>query len=114
MYLRNGIFLKNTALMHVSIVGILTMASQNALNPSINLGSTEPSPSSPGLEADMVAVVAVVAMTARMAVETVVVQDVGVVMVIKPNHAGSGKAMLRLSMQSPLQVGLENVRASGA
>jgi hypothetical protein len=49
-----------------------------------------------------------------MAVEMVLVQDVGMVMVIKPTHAGSGKAMLRLSMQSPLLVGLENVRASGA
>ncbi len=62
----------------------------------------------------MVAVVAVGAMTAGMAVETVMVQDVGMVMVIKPTHVGSGKAMLGLSMQSPLLVGLENVRASGA
>jgi hypothetical protein len=100
--------------MHVSIADILTMVSQSALNPSINLGLTEPSPSSPGLKADMVAVVAVVAVTARMAVETVVVQDVGVVMVIKPTHVGSEKVMLRLTMQSPLLVGLENVRASGA
>jgi hypothetical protein len=114
MYLRNGIFLKNTALMHVSIVVVLTMASQSALNPSINLGLTEPSSSSPGLEADAVAVVAVVVLTARMAVEMVVVQDVGVVMVIKLTHLGSGKVMLRLSMQSPLLVALENVRASGA
>ncbi len=87
--------------MHVSIVVILTMASQSALNPSINLGLTEPSPSSPGLEAAVVAMVAVVA-TAGMAVEMVVFPDVGMVMVIKPTHAGSGKAMLRLSMQSPL------------
>jgi hypothetical protein len=63
------------------------------------------------LEADVVAVVAVMA---GMAVEMVVVQNVGVVMVIKPNHTGSGKAMLRLSMQSPLLMGLENIRASGA
>jgi hypothetical protein len=97
--------------MHVSIAVILTMESQSALNPSINLGSTEPSPSSPGLETDAVAVVAVMA---RMAMETVVVQDVGVVMVIRPTHMGSGKAILRLSMQSPLLVGLENIRASGA
>jgi hypothetical protein len=97
--------------MHVSIAVILTMASQSALNPSINLESTEPSPSSPGLEVDTVAVVAVMA---GMAVETVMVQEVGVVMVIKPTHTGSEKAMLRLSMQSPLLVGLENIRASGA
>jgi hypothetical protein len=83
-------------------------------NSSINLGLTEPSPSLPGLEADVVVVVVVVAVTDGMAMETVVVQDVGVVMVIKPTHAGSGKAMLRLSMQSPLPVGLENIRASGA
>ncbi len=68
--------------MHVSIVVILTMVSQSALSPSINLGLIEPSPSSPGLEADLVAVVAVVAVTAGMDVETVVVQDVGMVMVI--------------------------------
>ncbi len=37
------------------------------------------------------AVVAVVAMMVRMALETVMVQDMGVVMVIKPTHAGSGK-----------------------
>jgi hypothetical protein len=49
-----------------------------------------------------------------MAVETVMVQDVGVVMVLTPTHVGSGKAMLRLSMQSPLLVALENIRASGA
>jgi hypothetical protein len=97
--------------MHISIAVILKMASQSALNPSINLGLTEPSLSSPGLEADAVALVAVMA---GMAVETVMVQDVGVVMVIKPTHTGSGKAMLRLSMQSPLLVGLENVSASGA
>jgi hypothetical protein len=100
--------------MHVSIAVILTIASQSSLNPSINLGLTEPSPSSPSLEADVVAVVAVVAMMAGMAMETVVVQDVGMVMVIKPAHAESGKVMIRLSMQSPLLVGLENVRASGA
>jgi hypothetical protein len=97
--------------MHISIAVILTIASQSAPNPSISLGLTGPSPSSPVLEADVVAVVAVMA---RMAVETVVVQDVGMVMVIKPNHAGSGKTVLRLSMQSPLLVGLENIRASGA
>jgi hypothetical protein len=113
-YLRKGIFLKNTALMHVLIAVILTMASQSALNPSINLGLTEPNPISPGLIADMVATVAVEAVMAGMAVETVVVQDMGMVMVIKPNHAGSGIAMLRLSIQSPLLVGLENARASGA
>jgi hypothetical protein len=106
--------------MYVLIAVILTMASQSALNPSINLGSTEPSLSSPGLEADVVAMVAVVAVvavmavTAGMAMETVVVQDMGVVMVIKPTHARSGKAMLRLTMQSPLLVGLENIRASEA
>jgi hypothetical protein len=72
MYLRNRIFLKNTALINVSIAVILTMVSQSALHPLINLGSTEPSLSSPGLEADVVAVVAVVAVTAGMAVETVV------------------------------------------
>ncbi len=100
--------------MHVLIAVILTMASQSALNPSINLGLTEPNPISPGLIADMVATVAVEAVMAGMAVETVVVQDMGMVMVIKPNHAGSGIAMLRLSIQSPLLVGLENARASGA
>jgi hypothetical protein len=102
---------QNTALMHVSIVVILTMASQSALNPSLSLGSTGPSPSSPGLEADMVAMVAVMP---GMAMETVVVKDVSMVMVIKLNHAGIGKAMLRLSKQSPLLVGLENIKASGA
>jgi hypothetical protein len=71
MCLRNGIFLKSTALMHVSIAVILTMASQSALNPSINLGSTEPSPISPDLDADMVAVV--VAVMAAMAADADVV-----------------------------------------
>ena len=70
------------------------MASQSALNPSINLGSTKPSPSSPDLETDVVAMVA--AVMATMAVDADVVQGVGVVMVIKPTHAGSGKAMPRL------------------
>ncbi len=122
-HLRNGIFLKNTALVHVSTAVILTMASQSALNPLINLGSTKPNPSSSGLKAAMVAMVAVVAVVAvvamvavmaGMTVEIVMVQDVGVVMVLTPTHAGSGKAMLRLSMQSPLLVALENIRASGA
>jgi hypothetical protein len=94
MCLRNGIFIKSTALMHVSIALILNMASQSTLNPLINLGSTEPSPSSPDLEADVVAVV--VAVMAAMAAEADVVQDVGVVMVIKPIHTGSGKAVPRL------------------
>ena len=75
---------------------ILTMAFLSALNPSINLGLTEPNPSFPGLEANVVALVAVVAVTAGMAVETVMVQDVGVVMAIKPTHTGSRKAMPRL------------------
>ncbi len=94
MCLRNEIFLKSTALMHVSIVVILTMASQSALNPSINLGLTKPSPNSPNLEADMVAMV--VAVMATMGTDTDMVQDMGVVMAIKPTHAGSGKAMPRL------------------
>ncbi len=80
--------------MHVSIVVILTMASQSALNPSINLGSTEPSPSFPDLEADVVAVA--MAVMAMMAADADMVQDVGVVMAIKPTHVGSGKAMPRL------------------
>ena len=80
--------------MYVSIVVILTMASQGALNPSINLGSTKPSPNSPDLEADMMAVV--VAVMAAMGADAVVVQDLGVVMAIKPTHVGSGKAMPRL------------------
>ncbi len=66
----------------------------SALNPSINLGLTEPTPSSPNLEVDMVAVV--VAVMAAMAMDMDVVQDVGVVMAIKPTHAGSGKVMPRL------------------
>jgi hypothetical protein len=94
MCLRNGIFLKSTASMHVSIVVILTMASQSALSPSINLGLTEPSPSSPDLEADVVAVV--VAIMDAMAAEADMVQDLGMVMAIKPTHAGSKKAMPRL------------------
>jgi hypothetical protein len=94
MCLRNGIFLKSTASMHVSIAVILTMVSQSALNPLINLGSTEPSLNSPDLEADVVAVV--VAVMAAMAADADVVQDVGVVMAIKPTHAGSGKMMPRL------------------
>jgi hypothetical protein len=73
---------------------ILTMASQSALNPSINLGSTKPSPNSPDLEADVVAVV--MAVMAAMGTDADVVQDVSVVMAIKPTHAGSGKAMPRL------------------
>jgi hypothetical protein len=91
---RNGIFLKSTALMHASIAVILTMASQSALNPSINLGLTKPSPNSPDLEADMVTVG--VAVMAAMGADADVVQDVGVVMAIMPSHAGSGKAMPRL------------------
>jgi hypothetical protein len=80
--------------MHVSIAVILTMPSQSALNPSINLGLTKPSTNSPDLEADVVAVV--VAIMAAMAMDADVVQDVGVVMAIKPTHAGIGKAMPRL------------------
>ena len=80
--------------MHVSIAVILTMASQSALNPSINLGSTEPSPSSPDLEADVV--VAVMGAMAAMGTDMDMVQDVGMVMVIKPTHKGSGKVMPRL------------------
>ena len=49
---------------------------------------------SPDLEADVVAVV--VAIMAAMAADADVVQDVGVVMVIKPTHTGSGKALPRL------------------
>jgi hypothetical protein len=49
---------------------------------------------SPDLEADVVAVV--VAIMAAMAADADVVQDVGVVMTIKPTHVGSGKAMPRL------------------
>ncbi len=94
MCLRNGIFLKSTALMHVSIAVILTIASQSTLSPSINLGLTKPSPNSPDLEADVVTVV--VAVMAVMGVDVDVVQDVGVVMAIKPSHTGSGKAMPRL------------------
>ena len=85
---------QSTTSMHVLIAVILTMASQSALNPSINLGSTESSLSSPDLEVDMVAVV--VAIMAAMAANADMVQDVGVVMAIKPTHAGSGKAMPRL------------------
>ena len=94
MCLRNGIFLKSTALMHASIVVILTMASQSALNPSINLGSTKPSPNSPDLEADVVTVV--VAVMAMMGTDGDVVQDVGMVTALKPTHVGSGKAMPKL------------------
>ncbi len=94
MCLRNGIFLKSTASMHVSIEVILTMASQSALNPSINLGLTKPSPNSPNLEADVVALV--VAVMAAMGTDMDMVQDVGMVMVIKPTHKGSGKVMPRL------------------
>jgi len=94
MCLRNGIFLKSTALKHVSIAMILTMVSQSALNPSINLGLTKPSPNSLDLEADVVAVV--VAVMAAMGVDADVVQDMGVAMAIKPTHMGSGKAMPRL------------------
>jgi hypothetical protein len=43
--------------MYVSIAVILTMASQSALNQLINPGLTKPSPKSPNLEADVVAVV---------------------------------------------------------
>jgi hypothetical protein len=94
MCLRNGIFLKSTALMHVSIVVILTMASLSAPNPLINLGSTKPSQHSPDLEADVVTVV--VAIMAAMGTDADMVQDVGVVMAMKPSHAGSGKVMPRL------------------
>jgi hypothetical protein len=94
MYLGNEIFLKSTTLMHVSIAVILTMASQSALNPFINLGLTKPSPNSPDLEVDVVAVV--VAIMAMMAMDGDMVQDLGVVMAIKPTHAGSEKVMARL------------------
>jgi hypothetical protein len=94
MCLRNGIFFKSTTSMHASIAVILTMASQSALNPSINLGSTKPSPNSPDLEAEMVTLV--VTIMAAMGVDADVVQDVGLVIAIKPTHAGSGKAMPRL------------------
>jgi hypothetical protein len=80
--------------MHVSTEVILTMASQSALNPSINLGLTKPSLNSPNLEADVVAVV--VAVMAAMGTDVDVVQDVGMVMVIKPTHRGSEKVMPRL------------------
>jgi hypothetical protein len=94
MCLRDGIFLKSPTSMHVSIAVILTMVSQSTLNPSINLGSTEPGPSSPDLEADVVSVV--VAIMATMAADADVVQDVGVVMAINPTHMRSEKAMVRL------------------
>jgi hypothetical protein len=55
---------------------------------------TKPSPNSPDLEADVVTVV--VPVMAAMGVDADVVQDVGVVMAIKPSHEGSGKAMPRL------------------
>ncbi len=80
--------------MHASIAVILTMASQSALSPLINLGLTKPSLNSPDLEADVVTVV--VAVMAPMGVDADVVEDVGVVMAIKPTHAGSGKAIPRL------------------
>jgi hypothetical protein len=50
---------------------------------------------------------------AAMAVDADMVQDVGMVMAIKPTHVGSGKAMPRPWIQSPLPVALENIRASG-
>jgi hypothetical protein len=87
MCLRNGIFLKSTASMYVSIAVILTMASQSALNPLINLGVTKPSLNSPDLEADVLAVV--VAVMAAMGADADVVQDMGMVMAIKPTHTGS-------------------------
>jgi hypothetical protein len=80
--------------MHVSIAVILTMASQSALNPLINLGLTKPSLNSPDLEADVVTVV--VAVMAAMGADRDVVQGMGVVMAIKPSRTGSGKAMPRL------------------
>jgi hypothetical protein len=46
--------------MYVSFAVILTITSQSALNPSIIPRSTDPSPSSPDLEADVVAMVVVV------------------------------------------------------
>ena len=79
--------------MHVSIAVILTVASQSALNPSINLGLTKPSPNSPDLEAAVVAVV--VDVMAMMGADAVMVQNVGVVMAIMPSHAGSRKAIPR-------------------
>ena len=80
--------------MYVSIAVILTMASQSALNPSINPGSTKPNPNSPNLEVDVVAVV--LAIIATMGADADVVQDMGVVMAIKPTHTGSGKTIPRL------------------
>ncbi len=108
--LRNGILLKSTALMHVSNAVILAMASHSALNPSINLGPTKPSPNSPDLEADVVTMV--VALMVAMGADANMVHNLAVVMAIEPSHAGSGKVMLRLWMHSPLLVALENIRAS--
>ena len=77
--------------MHVSIVAILTMASQSVLNPSIKQGSTEPSPNSPNQEADGVVVAMVV-----MAVDADAVMVEDVVIAIKPSLVASGRVMLRV------------------
>ncbi len=92
--------------MHVSIVAILTMASQSALSRLIKQESRRLRRPSPGLEVvkgDKVAIL-------TLAVDSVVI----VVMVTNPTTVASGRAMIELHRLSPPLVILENIRESGA
>ncbi len=104
---RNGIFLRNTALMLASIMVILTMAYPSAQNQSTKLGSIKQSLNSPIMEVDVVVVVAT-------AVAVATIQVVVMVAVIKPITVESGTMtlQLRVHLSAPLAA-LANIRASG-
>jgi hypothetical protein len=105
MCLRNGIFLKNTALMLASIVVIQTTVYPSALNLSTKQGSRRLSPNSPRTEVDE---------GDEGAVAEAAIQVVVVVALINPTHVESGipTIELQLHLLLPLAV-LENIRASG-
>jgi hypothetical protein len=87
MCLRNGIVLKNTALMRASIVVILTMVYPSALNLSTKQGSIRLSPNSPRMEVDV---------GAEGAVAKAATQVVVVVAMINPAPMESGITTVEL------------------
>ncbi len=105
MCLRNGIFLKNTALMLASIVVIQTKVYPSALNLLPKQGSIRLSPNSPRTEVDV---------GDEEAVAEAVIQVVVMVAMINPTHVERGitTVELLLNLSLPLAV-LENIRASG-
>ncbi len=102
---RNGIFLRNTALMLASIVVILTMVYPSAQNLSTKQGSIRLSPNSARTEVDV---------GAEGAVAEAAIQVVVVVAMINPTTVESGITTVKLRMHlSVPSAALENIRASG-